>query len=303
MDYTVFEPELLSCGVSFSVGEGLAGHTTVCVGGSADYFVKPRTVAELIKCRELAMRCGVPCIILGRGSNVLVSDSGLRGAVLSTEGIDEIYVERVSGEDVYVRAFCGVALSRLLGFCVKNRLSGTEFLFGIPGSVGGAIYMNAGCMGRAIGDITASVFSIQNERLTLLGGKECSFEYRSSAFQKGGACIVSALFRTKKATFDEIEEKLAVYRAMRTLQPKGKSMGSVFKNGEIPAARAIDACGLKGMRIGGAVVSEVHANFIINDGNASATDVYCLIKTVKALVKERLGLTLCEEIRYIGEFR
>lgn len=302
VEYTFFEAEAISHGLTFTKGEGLSSHTTIGVGGSASYFFTPASVVELIKIKELAQKHGVASAVLGNGSNTLVSDGGFSGAVISTKGLDEVYVERCGDAHVYVRAFCGVTLKRLVDFCVRNGLGGLEFLYGIPGSVGGAVYMNAGRCGRAIGDAITSVFKADGNKTLLLSGEECAFDYRKSIFQVTPSVIISALFRTKIEKIDVIKQKLRAYGEIRSRQPNGKSLGSVFKNGEIPAGKAIDACGLKGLRVGGACVSEEHANFIINDGKASATDVYCLIKTVKATVKERLGLTLNEEIKYLGEF-
>ena len=301
MDYTVFEADLICSGVEVIQAEPISRHTTIGLGGCADYFAKPKTVIELIKCLELAKKHGVRFILLGRGSNVLVSDKGFRGLVVSTCDVDEINVERTTNQTAFVRAFCGVSLQALNAFCYKNGLTGLEFLSGIPGSVGGAVTMNAGFAGKSISDITVSVFCLSNGFYTSKYSNECGFEYRNSIFQSSDSVVISALFRTKFTNISQVKEKLALYKTLRKT-PSGKSMGSIFKNGEIPAGKIIDVAGLKGVRIGGAYVSQNHANVIINDGSATSCEVYDLIKTIKLEVKEKFGLTLEEEIKYVGEF-
>lgn len=301
MDYTVFETDLICSGVEVIRAEPICRHTTVGLGGCADYFIKPKTVIQLIKSLDVAKRHGVRYILLGHGSNVLVSDKGFRGLVVSTCGIDEIYVERIAGQTAFLRAFCGVSLQSLNAFCYTNCLTGLEFLCGIPGSIGGAITMNAGFADKNISDETVSVFCLSNGFYTTKYTNECDFGYRKSIFQSPNSVVISALFRTKFASFSQIKEKIALYKALRKT-PNGKSMGSVFKNGEIPAGKMIESVGLKGFRLGGAYVSQTHANVIINDGSATSLEVYDLIQTIKSVVKEKLGIILEEEIKYVGEF-
>ncbi|MBR2968938.1 MAG: UDP-N-acetylmuramate dehydrogenase [Clostridia bacterium] len=302
-DYTVFENELVKSGARFTRAEPLSLHTTVGIGGGADFLVQPKSVVELVKVAEIAQKTGVRYFFFGKGSNLLVSDNGFRGAAICTKGLNDVCVERDIGDIAFVRAFCGTTLQALNSFCFANGLSGVEFLNGIPGTVGGAITMNASFSGKSIADITSSVFAESGGRLLLKNGAECGFGYRKSVFQSNGSVVISALFRTKKVSISKIRENLSAYKLLRKSQPSGKSMGSVFKNGEIPAGKAVDAAGLKGFRVGGAYVSDKHANFILNDGTATASDVKDLIMIIKAVVKDKLGISLVEEIQYIGEFR
>ncbi|MBQ7163727.1 MAG: UDP-N-acetylmuramate dehydrogenase [Clostridia bacterium] len=302
-DLADLERELEKNGINFLRGERLSSRTTMGTGGGADVFALPSSVVELIKTAEITQNQGVKSFVLGGGSNVLAGDGGYRGCVISTRGVNEIYIERESGNEVFVRAFAGAALGTFTAYCIRAGLGGAEFLSGIPGTVGGAAVMNAGCFGRRAGDIISSVFAWNGGRLNAYRAEECSFGYRSSAFQRGAPLVISVLFRLKREPAEDIIKRTATFRALReSKQPAGRSMGSVFRNGETPAGKAIEACGLKGARVGGAYVSEKHANFIINDGSASSADVYDLIKTIKAVVRERTGITLTEEIKYAGEF-
>ncbi len=302
-DYTVFENKLIASDISYIKGEPLFTHTTIGTGGSADYYLRPKTVIGLLKSVEICSLCGVRCFLLGNGSNLLISDNGFRGAAISTADINEIYIERQFDKEVYIRAFCGAKIHSLMQFSIEHGISGLEFLCGIPGTVGGAVCMNAGCFGKTTGENILSVCAIHDGVLRVYTPKECAFEYRASALQRVGGIVISALFRAKMTDSMSVYKNLSAYRAMRRNMPKGKSMGSVFKNGDIKAGYAIESAGLKGFRIGGAIVSPEHANFILNDSDASSADIYDLIKTIKSVVKEKIGITLTEEIKYIGEFR
>ncbi len=299
--YTYFAKALEKLGVEYSVAEPLKFYTTVGIGGSADLFVKPTSVLQLISTVELAKAYGVPYFVLGGGSNVLVSRNGFRGAVISSKGLGEIYIEGIDCDGVLVRAFAGVSLPVVSEFCRLNALGGAEFLCCIPGTVGGGVKMNAGCLGEELSGLIRSVTFLRGGQVQTYSSASCAFEYRQSGFTDGDV-IISVLFRTKTASIESVTQKIRQNRERRASQPSGKNMGSVFKNGTFSAGKLIDSCGLKGFRIGGAYVSPKHANFIINDGTASSTDVAELIKTVKAVVKERTGVALTEEIKYVGEF-
>jgi len=302
-DTALFENGLLSKGISFIKGERLASYTTVGLGGTADFLVVPDCAVGLLNAVDLAKACGVRYFLLGKGSNVLVSDGGFRGAVIYTGRVNDLYVERECGDTVFIRAFCGCTVPMLSAFCKRSGFTGLEFLFGIPGSIGGCVAMNAGCYGKSVGEAVVSVFASRCGRLSLYGREQCGFGYRESVFQNGESVIISALFRVKKGDYLKVSDTFYSYAAMRKSQPCGKTMGSVFKNGDIPAGKLIEDCDLKGMRVGGAFVSDRHANFIVNDGTASSSDVRDLIETVKAVVRERTGVCLKEEIKYVGEFR
>lgn len=299
--YASFDELLKKEGIKFTVSENLFRHSTIFLGGSADRGVFPSSATELLKTIDFARICGVKCVVVGAGSNTLFSDSGFRGAVIFTDRLNEIYVERTTRSEVFVRAMCGASLSMLNAFCLKERLTGLEFLSGIPGSVGGAVIMNAGCFEADIAKRVTSVYAETGGKIREFTNAECGFYYRGSKLKQNGDIVISALFRAKTADFDMIKQRLWQYRERRLNQPKGKSLGSIFKNGDIPSAKLIDDCGLKGLRVGGAFVSTTHANFIINDGTASATDVAELIKYIKTIVKARTGVTLKEEIVYLGD--
>ena len=302
-DRKELEKDFTKNGVHVARAESFSRLTTIGTGGGADIIARPQNVIEFIKAAEISQKHGERTLFLGGGSNVLASDDGFRGVVVSTRGVSEIYVERENGGNVFVRAFAGVTLGALSSFCVREGIGGAEFLSGIPGTVGGAAVMNAGCFGNSVKDVLESVFVLNDGKMELFSAEECSLGYRSSAFQTNKCVVVSVLFKLKRTFAERIVKKIAIYTALRSDQPKGKSMGSVFRNGAFPAGKVIEACGLKGMRVGGAFVSEKHANFIINDGTASSADVRDLIRTVKTIVKERTGVTLEEEIKYVGEFK
>ena len=300
--YSAFEKSMAKEGIAFTEKEPLSLRTTIGIGGAADYFVCPRDASDLIKTARIAQKCGVPYFLLGRGSNLLVSDFGIRGCVISTEKLNGISIERVSGGTVFIRAFAGASLNSLVKFCRLRGLSGTEFLCGVPASVGGAVRMNAGCFGSSVSDITDSVCAFGAEVMNL-SASECAFVYRQSRFALSGEIVISALFRTKTASLSEVERNVSEYKERRAAQAKGRSMGCVFKNGERPAGMLIEQAGFKGARVGGAYVSERHANFIINDGTATAADVWELIGKVKSGVKARTGADLKEEIELWGVFK
>lgn len=233
-------------------------------------------------------------VVIGCGSKLLVSDEGYDGTVI---------LMRISGmkrTDGGVYAYAGVPLPALTRFCESNCLGGLSWACGIPGSVGGAIKLNAGAFGHCVGDfvIRADVFDGQN--IVSLGRNELRLSYRSSDFE---GIVVGAEFALEETDREELlDERRDYFAKRRLLQPRGFCCGSVFKNGELPAGQYIERAGLKGLRQGGARISEKHANFIINDGSASSRDIYTLIRTAKAEVKSKFGVKLDEEVIYIGEF-
>lgn len=295
--YSALYAALEKTGAEFMRSERLSRHTTIGLGGSADLMIFPKTSAELSACAELCRGLGVRFFILGCGSNLLISDSGFRGAAISTRRLGKI---SLTEEGVLAEA--GATLASLAEFYAENSLAGAEFLAGIPATVGGAVVMNAGCHGREIADIAVSVGAFSFGKEMEIPAAECGFGYRKSAFSCGDKIVTSCLFRAKTADSAAVGKEIERYRRMRETQPKGRTMGSTFRNGSMPAGEAIEKAGLKGLRVGGAHISEAHANFIMNDGTASSQDVYDLIRTVKALVRERVGISLEEEIIYIGDF-
>ncbi len=290
----------------------LAPFTTFRVGGPAEYFVEVRDATALVRVVTLAAQAGVPATILGGGSNVLVSDAGIRGVVVRVRG-GAMVAEGESG----VRADAGASLNHLVRWTIGRGLAGLEVWAGTPGTVGGAIFGNAHYRGRSIGELVATV--------RLLGGSgviadvpasEMEFAYDRSRLQRTGEVVLSVLFALAPAADpvglrEDARRSLADRRRTQPLQMP--SAGCVFQNPDpavdrvpdgIPASAGalIDRAGLKGCAIGGARVSPLHANFIVNDGGATASEIRQLIDRCRDEVRARFGVTLREEIRYLGEW-
>jgi len=281
----------------------LAGFCTFGIGGPADFLAMPADLEDLKSLLAAVVGEGVPLLVLGRGSNVLISDRGFRGAVVVI-GREMGGVELDAERKVDVESGCG--LDRLITWAIDSGLGGLEKLSGIPGSTGGAVRMNAGALGSSIGEYIEGVYV-----LSLRGGsiedrcldrEEVGFEYRRTELEE------TDLIYKVKLELQEDDKSILAERRREALswrkenQPIGlPSAGSVFRNPQrASAGELIDRCGLKGMRVGGAVVSEKHANFIVNTGGASADDVYRLIERVKDVVSREQGVELEEEIRLIG---
>jgi UDP-N-acetylmuramate dehydrogenase len=281
----------------------LSGYTTYRIGGPADLLAIPANLADLRHLLEAVAAEGADLLVLGRGSNVLVSDRGFRGvAVIFGRGVDRMMKKNNRTVDVE----SGCDLNRLVSWAIAGGLGGLEDLSGIPGSVGGAVRMNAGAMGASIGDRVEriSVFTLAEGGVEEreLEAAEAGFAYRRTALGDGDViCSVTM-------GFDESDRDALASRRKEVLewrrenQPLGQpSAGSVFRNPEGVAAGAlIERCGLKGLRVGDAVVSEKHANFIVNLGGASADDVYALIQRIKEEVARTEGIELEEEIKLVG---
>lgn len=272
-------------------------NTTYGLGGNAIAAYQPKTVYEAKTAFDRLTANGIPFEIIGNGSNVLASDKGIGGAVISTKNLRGI----IRLDKNRLMCLAGTKTGELLAYCKKHRLGGLEYLYGIPASVGGAAYMNAGVSGAAIGGNIESV-RIYDGKSRVLTREMCNFAYRRSTMRDIKALILSIIVNVWESPVEEIEERLTYYRQRRSHLPKGKSCGCVFKNPDgVSAGYLIDNAGLKGFSIGGAHVSELHASFIINDGG-SAGDVKALIDIVKSKVFEKFGILLDEEVVYIGEF-
>ena len=279
-------------------GERLAGRTTWRVGGPADLLYVPPTVAALAA--FLSAHRDSPLLWLGLGSNTLVRDGGFRGAVLVTAGgIGDLGIAGGT-----VRAEAGVPLAKLARFCVQSGYAGLEFLAGIPGTVGGALAMNAGAGGHEIWEYVAAVETIDRHgRIDRRTRADFEIAYRRATSPRE-EWFVSASFALPagepEVGMARIREHLAIRN--RTQPMHTANAGSVFRNppGD-HAGRLIEGAGLKGLREGGAMVSPRHANFIINDGTACAADIECLIGRVQALVQERTGILLSPEVKIVGE--
>lgn len=284
-----------------SFGEPLKLHTTWRIGGPADFFVEPRGTEELVRALAFAREESLPVTVIGGGSNLLVKDGGIRGLVIKIGG--GFSRLEISGERVVAEA--GVRLARLTGAALEAGVGGFEFLTGIPGTVGGAVVMNAGAFGRAAGDLCESVRLLDEDgRLKTLSRRELFFGYRTSSLQGKNAVVVEAAFRGALREPAAIRADMeAVQKRRWATQPSGyPSAGSVFKNPPgTSAGFLIEQAGAKGLRCGGAAVSPVHANFIVNLGGATARDVLDLISKVKTVVKQRFAVELELEVQVLGE--
>jgi UDP-N-acetylmuramate dehydrogenase len=288
------------------VGEPLRAHTSLRVGGPADLLLFPADREDLLAALSLAAAEGVPVLVIGNGTNLLVRDGGVRGLVLhcgSLEGIrDEGPVAGGGGHGL--AALAGTRLTRVINFAVKAGLSGLEFAAGIPGTVGGAVAMNAGAHGHSVGDAVAWVdLAGLDGSLERFGRDRLAFAYRSAAFPRPGI-VVEVGLRLVPAPEAAVlaETKRCLEEHKRRLPFGWGNAGSVFKNppGEA-AGRLIDAAGCKGLRVGGAEVSAKHANVIVNVAQASAADIERLMGLVAERVRERSGVALEPEVKVVGD--
>ena len=281
----------------------LAPYTSARIGGSADVLAMVKSTNELMDVMKVVWEHEIPYYILGGGSNVLVSDKGVRGVVVLNKA-KEVRFE--SGDPPAVWSEAGVVLSNLANRCASKGLTGVEWAATVPGTIGGAVYGNAGAFG---GDMSGNL--LWAEMLTKNGRERFSvgqmgYGYRTSILKRGeiNAVVLSALLRLNNPTKEEVSAKIEQFSERRkTTQPPGASMGSMFKNPEGDhAGRLIEAAGLKGTRIGNAEISKVHGNFIINHGETRAMDVRELIDLTRRTVKQKLGVELELEVEFVGEW-
>jgi len=274
--------------------------TSIKVGGPADSLLFPKSLEELRKVIRQANRKNIPFLILGKGTNLIVRDKGIRGWVISlTQGLKKI---RVDGERVEAEA--GVPLHRLVQFTVQKGLTGLEPFFGIPGTVGGGLAMNAGAWGVEMKDVVQSLTLMKEDGTILKRARsKLKFSYRKLAISPSWI-ILKGVFRLKKGRREEILEKIKSYSELRKrTQPLDyPSAGSIFKNPkEGPAGKWIEQAGMKGFKVGQAMISDLHANFIVNLGNATADEVLHLMDWVEKRVYEEKGISLEREVRVVGE--
>ena len=272
-------------------------------GGNADFYLKIENIEEIQKVLELSKKENIPLLIMGNGTNMLVKDKGIRGIVLKPE-IKEFEFEEQQ-EKLHITAGAGVALPKLAMEASKMGYTGLEFAAGIPGTIGGAIRMNAGAYGGEMKDIVKSTTYMDlNGNIKKINNKEHEFEYRKSIFSKEKYIILSTELELEKGNIQEIEEKIKQnMESRRQKQPIDMpSAGSTFKRQEgIITAKLIDEAGLKGYTIGGAGISEKHAGFVVNKGNATAKDVLELVKYVKDTIKEKYNVNIELEVEIVGE--
>lgn len=280
--------------------EPMSRHTSFKIGGNADIFVMPCNESEVSKTLDFCKAENIGCYIVGNGSNLLVSDEGLRGAVIS---FGKQFADISVNGDI-VTAQSGALLSNLCRFACDNSLGGLEFAFGIPGSVGGAVFMNAGAYGGEMKDVVVSVRALfPNGEIREISAEEACFGYRTSVFHSNNAVILSADFKLSARDKTEIEAEMNdILSRRKDKQPlEWPSAGSAFKRPQNGfAAALIDNCGLKGFTVGGAQVSEKHAGFVINKGGASCEDVLTLLSQVRDIVAEKTGVVLEPEIKRLG---
>lgn len=286
---------------SIKVDEPMKKHISFKVGGPADFLVKPKTEEELIEVIKFVKKENIPFIIIGNGSNLLVKDGGIRGIVIELS--DNFNNYEIEGN--IIKAQSGVLLTILGRNAMKNSLTGFEFASGIPGTLGGALAMNAGAYGGEMKQVVKSVRLIDSDgNIFELSNEEMKFEYRKSIITTNNYIALSAVIELQQGNADEIKEIMEDYANRRsTKQPlKFPSAGSTFKRPEgYFAGKLIDDCGLRGLSLRGAQVSEKHCGFVINTGEANAKDILDLIFIVKSTVNAKFGVMLEEEVKILGE--
>lgn len=282
--------------------EPMKKHTTFRVGGPADYFVTPADERELAEVVGLCSRTQTPYYIIGNGSNLLVGDQGYRGVVIQI--FKEMNRILRDGDTITAQAGCGLA--QIANAALEASLTGFEFAAGIPGTLGGAVVMNAGAYGGEMKDVLESVKVLTKEgEILTLAKEELELGYRTSVIPKKGYIVLEAAIRLQAGEKEAIRARMEELREKRTSkQPlEYPSAGSTFKRPEgYFAGKLIQDAGLKGFTVGGAQVSEKHSGFVINTGDATAADVLALIEQVREKVKEETGVTMEPEVKRIGEF-
>ncbi len=284
------------------LNEPMSNHTTFRVGGPADYFVIPKTAEDIKKIVALCKKNDMPYYILGNGSNLLVGDKGYRGVVI------QIYKEmnqiQVVGD--MIKAQAGALLSKVGAVALEMGLTGFEFAAGIPGTVGGAVVMNAGAYGGETKDILKSATVLSEDgRVMTLTNAELELGYRTSIVAKKGYIVLEAEYQLRTGDSDDVRIRMNELKVQRTTkQPlEYPSAGSTFKRPEgYFAGKLIQDAGLRGFKVGGAQVSEKHCGFVINVGNATAADIDQLIRQVAEKVKADFGVTLEPEVKRLGDF-
>ncbi len=286
--------------IRYCENEPMKLHTTFRIGGNARLFIEPQSEAELALVVKKCDGCNLDYFVLGNGSNLLVSDDGVSKVIIHLgKGFDLLEMP----DETTIIAHAGASLSSVCRFALSNGLSGLEFAYGIPGSVGGAAYMNAGAYGGQMSDVVFSCGHIdKNGNYGCLSGDELSFGYRKSAYCSDDLIITRVFFKLKKGNKEDIEAKMneLIQRRIDKQPLNFPSAGSVFKRPEGYFAGAlIEQSGLKGKRVGGAAVSEKHAGFIVNTGNATCGDVVELIELCRKTVFEKFKVNLETEIKKI----
>ena len=287
---------------SIFANEPMAKYTSFKIGGTADVLVKPTTIDEIIAITRLCREKNWALTVLGEGSNVLIADSGVRGVTLLTTGLKTITVDAEPNKIGYITAGAGVKLAKLADTACKVGLQGLAFAQAIPGSVGGAVYMNAGAYGHDIEEVCTQVTVLKGEKIITISTPEIAFGYRTSRMQHEEGIIVEALFRLLPGDTEEIRAEIkSLNEKRRKNQPHEPSAGSTFKRPEgFFAGKLIEDANLKGFTVGNAQVSEKHAGFVINKGGATAADVCQLMHEVRNRVHALYNVWLEPEIKIFG---
>lgn len=297
--FEAMQQEFKNAGIPFFCGEPLARHTSFRIGGPAGLFCTPRSTGELVRAIGLCRRHAARYYLLGRGSNLLFRDEGFDGVVISTcEMREEITVKQNC-----ITASAGTSLNRICRAAADHSLTGLEFAYGIPGSLGGAVYMNAGAYGGEMRSVLRTVTFLDGEgRILTKPAGQLELGYRTSLFSRTGWCVLKAELCLEPGERETITAKMEqLLNRRREKQPlEYPSAGSTFKRPEGAFAGAlIEQSGLRGAQMGGAAVSEKHCGFIVNLGGATCADVLALAERVQQVVKERTGYTLEKEIRVV----
>ena len=280
--------------------EPLAKRTTLRVGGPADVYVEPASEEDLCAIIDFCNAHEVPRMLLGRGSNLLIRDGGIRGVVIC---LSHAFSSRIEWVDGKLRCGGGARLKNVANEAKRNEVTGMEFLEGIPGTVGGALRMNAGAMGSEMFNITETIRYMDPRGIVVDAPSSLiHHEYRSCRFFKTHIALAATL-RGAPGKRAEIEKLMNECNQKRwSSQPAAPSAGCIFKNPQtVPAGKLVQELGLKGMRVGGAVVSEVHGNFLVNDGGATAKDMLQLIELVQERALRERGIELRTEVEIVGE--
>lgn len=282
--------------------EPMSKHTTFRIGGPADFYLCPHSTKEVQQTVQICKEENLPYFILGNGSNLLVSDKGYRGVIIQLwKNFSDISVK-----DCCITAKAGALLSKVAAEALEEGLTGMEFASGIPGTIGGAVFMNAGAYGGEMKDIIKEVKVLDDQgEVRVLSNEEMKLGYRTSIVKEKGYTVLSAVLQLKKGEVSVIRETMEDLKNRRTSkQPLDMpSAGSTFKRPEgYFAGKLIMDSGLRGFSVGGAQVSEKHCGFVVNKGGATAEDVTALIREVQRRVKEKFGVELETEVRFLGEF-
>jgi len=300
-----WQDELKAIASKVKYDEPLSKHTSFSIGGPALAFVEVNSIGELKSIVSFRERFKLPVMVIGRGTNILVSDAGYNGViVVLSKGLSQIKFDGTQ-----VTAGAGITLNRLTKQLLQNSLSGMEFAYGIPGTLGGALIMNVGAYGQEIGEVVTQILLMTHKgEVITISNEQAGFDYRKSDL-KQYFCILEATLQLKRDSKEKIEAEMKkLYKERQSKQPLSlPSAGCVFKN-PLPSAsgqagasagKLIDECGLKGSKVGGAEVSQRHANFIVNSSSATAKDVLDLIDLVRERVKSQTGIELELEIQLI----